>query len=113
MRIWGNSWLPSHWAFAVITPPFLPTDTPVKRLITSLGIWDVDFIKSQFLPIDVERILVVPLVRGHNRDVGVWHYCLNGQSTVKSGYWLGMEGKNVDAGAGSSDGSGASNSTNF
>ncbi|PRQ55386.1 hypothetical protein RchiOBHm_Chr1g0324011 [Rosa chinensis] len=110
VKIRGDRWVPLPWNFKVITPRFLHEDTLVRQLMTQPGEWDTNFINSHFLPVDAERILSIPLVESGGSDVVVWHYCTNGQYTVKSGYWLGMEMKRKELGSGSVCGNGASNS---
>ncbi|PRQ37402.1 putative ribonuclease H-like domain, reverse transcriptase zinc-binding domain-containing protein [Rosa chinensis] len=94
--IWTDKWLPSPWSFQIITPAFLPRDTRVKRLM-----------------LQPEKILSIPLSSRAVGDVVIWHYTKTGHYTVKSGYWLGMEWKQMKLGAGSSGRMGVSNSNSL
>ncbi|XP_062007966.1 uncharacterized protein LOC133724996 [Rosa rugosa] len=111
-RIWEDKWLPSPWSFRVITLRFLDSATTVNQLMEKPGMWNVDFIKDKFLSVDVEKILSIPLCESSGGDVAVWHYTKDGYYTVKSGYWLGMELRQVDRGAECSRENDVSNSNN-
>ncbi|KAL6176931.1 hypothetical protein ACLB2K_053563 [Fragaria x ananassa] len=93
VKIWGDKWLPTPWSFKVVTPCFMDPNARVSQLMSQPGMWDMNFIKQHFLPVDVEKILVVPLCDGNGGDVVVWHFSDDGRFSVKSGYWFGMEMK--------------------
>ncbi|XP_062018172.1 uncharacterized protein LOC133734535 [Rosa rugosa] len=75
--------------------------------------WNVDFIRSNFLIVDVEKILSIPLCERSWGDVVIWHYAKDGYYTVKSGYWLGMELKRVGVHTACSGENAVSNSKNI
>jgi hypothetical protein len=60
--------------------------TTVDDLINPVDtIWDVDLVKSIFWPIDVNRILQIPLTLGRE-DCVAWHYNRNVMFCLKSAY---------------------------
>lgn len=52
--------------------------------------WNKQFIKSNFLPIDAELILKIPLPRVPTNDTLVWHYKKRRFYTVKNGYQVAL-----------------------
>jgi len=49
------------------------------------GRWDEALIRSLFWPVDVIRILEIPIYR-NREDLVAWHFNTNGLFTVKSAY---------------------------
>jgi len=63
------------------------------------GSWDIDLIRSLFYPVDVQRILQIPIHIGRD-DVVAWHHNRNGLFSVKSAYhcqWVHKFGRNMAA----------------
>ncbi|KAL6125577.1 hypothetical protein ACLB2K_073633 [Fragaria x ananassa] len=110
IRIWEDKWLPSPWSFRVVTPRFMDSNTRVSTLMTSPSMWDVIFIQNHFLPVDADKILSIPVCEKSGSDVAIWHYTNDGYYTVKSGYWLAMELKQVGKSTSSSGEKGETNS---
>ncbi|GMN66424.1 hypothetical protein TIFTF001_035490 [Ficus carica] len=69
-------------------------DWRVEELIQS-GQWDQDVISLNFLPIDHEAILNIPLGRGSCVDRMIWHFERRGRYMVKSGYWVATTKKTL------------------
>ncbi|KAL6130570.1 hypothetical protein ACLB2K_068949 [Fragaria x ananassa] len=109
-RIWEDKWLPVPWSFWVISPRFWDQNATVHLLMERPGKWNVDFIRNNFLEVDAEKILSIPICEGSGNDVGIWHYTKDGYYTVKSGYWLGMELKQAGVSTGCSGEKATSNS---
>ncbi|KAL6141594.1 hypothetical protein ACLB2K_059882 [Fragaria x ananassa] len=113
VKIWGDKWLPAPWSFKAVTPCFMDPNATVNLLMNIPGMWNTDYIKQYFLPVDVEKILAVPLCDGSRGDVAVWHFNENGRYSVKSGYWFGMELRRLEERSSSGSGHDTSNSTNI
>ncbi|KAL6204632.1 hypothetical protein ACLB2K_021899 [Fragaria x ananassa] len=113
IRIWEDKWLPSPWSFRVVTPRFMDSNTRVSTLMTSPSMWDVIFIQTHFLPVDADKILSIPVCERSGSDVAIWHYTNDGYYTVKSGYWLAMELKQVGKSTSSSGEKGETNSNSI
>lgn len=88
MCIWGDKRSFSLLTLKVVTHCFLPSSTLVKRLFRRPGECDTQFIKANFLPMGVDKILSIHLVGGGSGDVIVLHYSKDENYNVKSGYWL-------------------------
>ncbi|KAL6195493.1 hypothetical protein ACLB2K_031112 [Fragaria x ananassa] len=101
VKIWGDKWLPAPWSFKVVTPCFMDPNATVNLLMNFPGMWNTCYINQYFLPVDVDKILVVPLCDGSRRDVDVWHFNENDRYSVKSGYWFGMELRRLEEGSSS------------
>jgi len=64
-----------------------------------IGSWDIDLIRSLFWPVDVQRILQIPIHIGRD-DVVAWNHSRNGLFSVKSAYhcqWVHKFGRNMAA----------------
>ena len=60
----------------------------VSNLIKDNMTWDVTLVKSVFLPIDLERILSLPLLPISCNDHFVLLVFVDGKFNVKRAYWL-------------------------
>ena len=70
----------------VLTPRGNVLVTTVAELINPVdGRWDVNLIQSIFWPVDVHRILQIPIGHGHE-DMVAWHHNRNGIFSVRSAY---------------------------
>ncbi|PRQ17450.1 hypothetical protein RchiOBHm_Chr7g0195141 [Rosa chinensis] len=94
------------WSFKIATPRFLPANAMVNHLMDQAGERNVRYVEDNFLPVDVEKILSIPLGGVNSEDAAIWHICPNGHYTVKSGYWFGREIKQRDMGTSSVGGGG-------
>jgi hypothetical protein len=84
IKIWDDCWLPTSHNLKVMTPRGNNLVTKVDELINPVtGDWDDDLIKSFFWPVDVHRILQIPLTHGRE-DLVAWHYNRNGHFSVRS-----------------------------
>jgi hypothetical protein len=60
----------------------------VDELISPInGTWDEDLIWSIFLPVDAEKILVIPLSSHLTDDFVAWHKTKNHIFSVRSAYY--------------------------
>ena len=62
----GHNWLPAgSQDLKIQTPRGRNLVSNVDELINSIDVnWDVDLLRSLFLPVDVQRILKIPLSQG-------------------------------------------------
>jgi hypothetical protein len=78
INIWEDNWLPGSPDLKVQTPRGRNLVTTVDELISPIDAnWDVDLVKSLFLPADARSILQIPLSQGRE-DVVAWHYNRSG-----------------------------------
>jgi hypothetical protein len=85
--IWQDPWIPSSPDRRITTPRGTILYSKVSDLIDPVTEqWDNEILVSLFNPLDVSRILQIPL---HNRgfeDFIAWNLSKNGRYTVRSGY---------------------------
>ncbi|VFQ76052.1 unnamed protein product [Cuscuta campestris] len=85
--IWGSPWLNDSQQPCILTerPPFMP-NLPVEFLIESgSGHWKEEVVREWFLPVDVQRILALPLGTISD-DNWYWEGPSWGAYSVKEGY---------------------------
>jgi hypothetical protein len=89
INIWQDPWIPSSPDKKVITPRGASVYTKVSDLINPITEhWDEEILQSLLSPVDVYRIMQIPL---HNRgfdDFIAWSYTKHGRYSVRSGYHL-------------------------
>lgn len=93
IREWRDKWLPRPNTYKVLTPERPNSkNTLVCELINkATGEWNVDKIKSWFLPKDSEVIMSIPLSTNDTNDRLIWLENRSGKFTVKSAYALALE----------------------
>uniref|UniRef100_A0A803QH07 Reverse transcriptase domain-containing protein n=1 Tax=Cannabis sativa TaxID=3483 RepID=A0A803QH07_CANSA len=82
-----DPWIPSHDSFRPVSycgPPQLP----VSALINDNREWNSTLLNDFFQPIDVEKILSIPLSYFATQDRLIWHHSTSGSYNVKSGFHL-------------------------
>ena len=74
---------------AIPVAPFMHPNMRVSDLINQAeNDWDVGLLENYV------NLEVIPLIRSlaisssHRRDTYCWNYTMNGQYTLKSGYWV-------------------------
>ena len=66
--------------------------TMVSELIDLItGDWDEQLIRDNFWPIDVDRILQIPLSHQSIEDFVAWHLTKNGIFSIRSAYYKQWE----------------------
>ena len=95
VRIYSDPWIPRPTSFKPCSPISLSCEDFVSSLISPSGDWNSEKVRQHFLPLDADLILSIPLGRSGQQDQVQWHYCQDGNYTVKSGYWLSYREKNV------------------
>jgi hypothetical protein len=89
INMWQDPWIPSSPDRKLITPRGASIYTKVSDLIDPVSEqWDEEVLRSLLSPVDVNRILQIPL---HNRgfdDFVAWGFSKHGRYTVRSGYHL-------------------------
>jgi hypothetical protein len=89
INIYTDPWIASSWNRMVISPCGNAVYSKVSDLISPItGAWDVKLLETLFLPVDVQRILEIPLNNQGFDDFIAWHYNKNGKYSVRSGYHL-------------------------
>lgn len=79
INIWNDNWIPGSHNLKVLTPRGNVVISTMDELINPLdGRWDVELIiRSPFWPLDVNRILQIPMYDGWE-DLIAWHPNRNG-----------------------------------
>ena len=92
-NIWTDHWVPSSPTRMVSTPRGACILTRVEQLISPInGEWDEELIREIFWPVDVERILQIPLPNHGQPDFIAWVPNKSGCFSVK----LNTEGELTD-----------------
>ena len=87
MIIWKDPWIPSSASRKVITPKGQTLLPKVEALINPhTGQWDEELICSIFSPVDVRRILQIPLRVDIVEDFVAWNHTRSGYLSVRSSY---------------------------
>ena len=88
INIWEDHWVPSSPTRQVITHRSGAIITRVNELIDPITEqWDEELIRSIFSPVDVGRILRIPLSHNGFEDFVAWQGNRNGVFTVRSAYY--------------------------
>lgn len=86
IKIWENCRIPSSHSLKILTPRGNNLVTNVEELINPVdGNWDEEMIRDMFWPVDIHRILQIPLVSGRE-DFVAWHFNSNDLFSVRSAY---------------------------
>lgn len=84
-NIWRDRWLPNHFGGRPLTPGDGQPVTVVADLISTSGQWKEDIIRQQFIPVDANAILCLP-IRSQFEDFWAWEPEKHGVYSVKSAY---------------------------
>uniref|UniRef100_A0A803QMZ3 Reverse transcriptase domain-containing protein n=1 Tax=Cannabis sativa TaxID=3483 RepID=A0A803QMZ3_CANSA len=82
-----DKWIPGHNDFKPINYTGLATLT-IANLITDKREWNIQLLNEYFLPIDVDRVVTIPLSFFPSNDRLIWHHTTTGCYTVNSGFHL-------------------------
>ena len=104
MKVWKDAWLPSPSTFKVLSPVrILNEEATVDSLIDKDQMcWDMEKLRSVFLPRDVEIIQQIPLSSRRPCDRQIWTGTRSGRFIVRSAYHLLLHQQS--SGEGSSSG---------
>lgn len=74
IKIWSDAWLGGEGSGRIYSPPSkLPIEASVRELLDpSSKCWKKEVLRETFLPIDVDRILSVPISLEDKEDERVW-----------------------------------------
>ncbi|KAK3205547.1 hypothetical protein Dsin_019593 [Dipteronia sinensis] len=113
IRIYDDRWFPRPVTFKVISPCVQNNIYLVRHLRTVSGGWNNQLVPQLFFKEDAEMILSIPLSNTCRDDSITWHYTVDGEYTVRSGYNLGMCRMVADSNFGGSSNSGLENAESF
>ncbi|GJN37087.1 hypothetical protein PR202_gb26009 [Eleusine coracana subsp. coracana] len=87
--VWNDHWIPSN----VSMKPIGRLDTASANTVADLikqreREWDVDKLKENFTPLDIDGILKIKLSNNLMEDIRAWAYEKNGVYSVRSAYRL-------------------------
>lgn len=93
IKIWDENWLPCTESSKTITPRIsMGKETRVTSLIVhEQAEWDVDLVRSTFLPHEAEAILSIQVNPMNLSDSQVWANSPNDIFTVKSAYRVAVK----------------------
>uniref|UniRef100_A0A2C9VMD5 Reverse transcriptase zinc-binding domain-containing protein n=1 Tax=Manihot esculenta TaxID=3983 RepID=A0A2C9VMD5_MANES len=98
IRIWKDSWLPQQNGFWVwsIAGNFDNNAIVCELFHENRLEWNMDLIRSTFLPFEVEQVLQLPLSGKHEHDVIMWTWSKQGRFTVRLAYHFIFSSNQVD-----------------
>jgi hypothetical protein len=89
INIWTDPWISNSPTRKVVSPRAGALFTRVSELINPhTGRWDEELLNSLLRPVDVGRILQIPLNSQGFDDFIAWGATKHGRYTVRSGYYL-------------------------
>jgi ribonuclease HI len=89
INIWNDPWIPSSRNRRILSPRGQSIYTKVCELISPIsGQWDEEILRSILNPVDVGRVLQIPLNNQGFHDFIAWNFTKNGRFTVRSAYHL-------------------------
>lgn len=94
-RFFMDKWLPRETSFRLISPCINGADLKVSDFITSSKQWDIQKLRQYVIEEDLEAIGRILLSWSEAEDASVCHYDRRGVYSVKSGYKLGMNLKDL------------------
>ena len=88
INIWDDHWVPSSPSRMVISLKGHSLLRTVNELINPYTHqWDEQILRENFNPLDVERILKIPLSEHMDNDFVAWHLSKSYSFTVRSAYY--------------------------
>lgn len=92
VKIWEDNWIHGKTHFSPVVKTVQGEHfSYVLELILSDMQWKKDLIHQVFMPIDIEKILAIPLSHTACVDKLVWFASLDGKFSVKKAYWFTCE----------------------
>ncbi|KAK2652569.1 hypothetical protein Ddye_012425 [Dipteronia dyeriana] len=95
IRIFEDRWILRPTTFKILSSPKLNSDDKVACLVSESGGWNVNLINQNFFTEDVEGILSILLGSCQVEDCVLWHFDERGIYSVKSGYNVGHQIKEL------------------
>lgn len=104
IEIWKDPWVPNLPGFHVISTSQNSEDSPkvVSDLITE-GRWNKPLLDELFSSWEVLNIMKIPIPFFGGADEWTWQFNKDGNFSVKSAYYAGLEEKNIGTVSASSD----------
>ena len=85
--IWTDNWLPKESSLRPILCRVADPPSKVSELlIPATAQWNVNYIRSVFLPVDVDTILKIPVCTRNMEDFWAWHPSRKGVFSISSAY---------------------------
>lgn len=92
INIWKDHWVPGMMSRKIETPRGNVLLRTVDELIDPLtGQWDIDILESIFNPLEVRRVLQIPISPNLEDDFISWHKTKSFNFSVRSAYYLEWE----------------------
>ena len=89
INIWNDPWIPSRPSRKILSPRGASVYTRVSELINPMtGAWDEELLNELVNPVDVGRILQIPVNNQGFEDFIAWAYTTHGRYAVRSGYHI-------------------------
>ena len=96
ISIYRDNWILRPSTFKPYSTPKMSHDATVAELIDKENSWKTEVIHGNFLKVDADEILSIPLPRREMEDSVIWHYDKQGRFSVKSGYQVALNMKFPD-----------------
>lgn len=106
VRVFHDCWLPGEGSGRIISPvSSLHVDVVVADLIDdNTGWWNGMLLDTCFLPIEAQKIKLIPICFTPQEDILIWPKSKDGMYSVKSGYQLLCAMEKSEAGCVSDNG---------
>ncbi|KAL0003137.1 hypothetical protein SO802_016918 [Lithocarpus litseifolius] len=93
IKIWDDKWLPFTESGRVVSPRPSPeaNDKVDGLIVRDRAEWNVERVRSLFLPHEAEAVLSIPISPMNPRDSQVWAKTVNGLFSVKSAYKVAVK----------------------
>ena len=93
VKIWDYKWLPTPISFKVCSPRRQGVDLEVvaNLLDGEKGMWNIDKVKSIFLPHEANMVLGIPISPCLPDDSLIWAWTNNGRFKVRSAYGVALQ----------------------
>uniref|UniRef100_A0A803PGT3 Reverse transcriptase domain-containing protein n=1 Tax=Cannabis sativa TaxID=3483 RepID=A0A803PGT3_CANSA len=88
VRVNEDRWIPRGAQFTLRTPALVPPNTYVNTLLDDSGNWRIESLEKIMHKDDIPWIVGIQTRRDRGEDALMWHYTMNGDYTVASGYNL-------------------------
>uniref|UniRef100_A0A803QQ69 Reverse transcriptase n=1 Tax=Cannabis sativa TaxID=3483 RepID=A0A803QQ69_CANSA len=88
VRVNEDRWIPRGAPFTLRTPALVSPNTYVNTLLDDSGNWRIESLEKIMHKDDIPWVVGIQTRRDRGEDALMWHYTVNGDYTVASGYNL-------------------------